>query len=127
MPPRLRPSGGGGQGFQLTWEGATVQQKILSAAIQALDEERDEIEQDFRYRLELHRDTGEMLAQSYVIVEVRGTKRNLILGSSAPHTYWHEVNPYNYPPHPVIRETMDAHIPHLTQRIREAVRREFGS
>lgn len=115
----LTPSGGPGRSFRLTWRGATVSRQVDAAMRAALEDEAREVRADLQ--ASLHRVTGEMAEKSFAEVTVSGTKRQLRLGSDAPHTAYHELGTSNYPAHPQIRAIADRHAPHITPRLRAAL------
>ena len=109
---------------RFTWEGATVLRQWGAQIEAGIEAEAEEIEADLKQSI--HRsdrkataDTPHMADAAYARVEVRGTKRTIVAGSTAPHTFYEEVAPNN---HPVIRTTMDRHAPHVTRRIAAARR-----
>jgi hypothetical protein len=128
MPPALRAAAAPGQrtGYQLTWQGATVLQQWIAQIQTALEQEREEIAEDFQTTMRAEHNQGthpeneSIAGTAYCVVKVAGPKRTIVLGATAEHTYYHEVKPYNYPPHGTIREVMSRHVPHLTPRIRAA-------
>jgi hypothetical protein len=105
--------------YTLRWEGATVLKHLEEAARAGMEAEKRHVEA--AEQSELHVWTGEMKEKSFAIVEVRGTKRVLLVGSDAPHTIYHEERATNYTPHPQFHQLMDQHAPHVTQEIRKAV------
>jgi len=107
----------GTRGGRFTWRGATVLQQWLAQIQAGMEQEAEEIEADLKSSI--HVKTGEMRDKAYATAEVRGTKRAIVAGSTAPHTFYEEVNPNN---HPVIRTVIDQHTPHITQRIAAARR-----
>ena len=110
-----------GKSGTFQWQGATVL-KAWEDQIQAgMEDEADEVEADLKATL--HRDSNQMADNAFAVVEVRGTKRTLRAGSTAPHTVFHELGTANFEGHPQIREVIDRHAPHVTQKIREARRR----
>lgn len=113
----LRRAGRGSLKF--TWRGATVQRQIDQAVQQALDAEAAEVRDDLR--ASLHKVTGRMAAESFAEVEVRGTKRQLALGSDAPYSIFEEQGTSRRPGHHVIRQVADRHVGHITPRLRAAL------
>lgn len=109
---------GGKRSGTFQWQGATVL-KAWEDQIQAgLEAEAEEIAEDLAATL--HRDSGQLADESFAVVEVRGTKRTIRAGSDAPHTAFHELGTSNFEGHPQIRQIMDRHVGHVTERIRAA-------
>lgn len=120
--PAIRIAGGprGRGAARFTWEGATVLRQ-WEAQIQAgMETLAEEIESDLRSNL--HRVTDEMADNAFANVEVRGGKRTITAGSTAPHTAYHELGTSRYSAHPQIRQTIDRYAPRLTERIAAARR-----
>lgn len=109
-------TGRGGTTVKITWRGAEVAQTIDRIIQDALEDEQREVEQDLQARL--HRITGQMADESFAEVVISGGRRELRAGSRAPHTSYHEFGTANFEGHPQIREIIDEHAPHVTQRLR---------
>lgn len=109
----FRAAGGpGGRGpTRFTWQGATVLQAIDQAVRRAMEAEAQEIRADLF--TSLHKVSGDNARSSFADVEVRGGKRTLVAGANMPYTFYEERR------HPIIRQVMDRHIPHVPPRIRE--------
>jgi hypothetical protein len=115
----LRSSGGPGRAFKLTWQGATVLKQLEAAVLTAFDDEAEEIAEDLKATL--HKVTEQMANESFARVTVSGTKRQLALGSDAPHTAYHELGTSNFKGHPQIRAIADKHVSHITPRLKAAL------
>lgn len=114
-----RVAGGPGRGrFRQTWQGATVLQQWLGQVQDGLAAEAAELLADLR--ASIHVESGEMRDKAFAEVEVRGTKRTLTAGSAAEHAAYEELGTSRRPAHPVIREVMDRHQSHITQKIAAA-------
>jgi hypothetical protein len=118
----LRRAGGPGQQFRYTWQGGRIAAQLQAAIAQGMEDEAKEIAEDLKATLHRWPESPiHYLAEdSFAVVEVRGGRRTLVLGSDAPYTVYHELEPDN---HPQIREMADKHAPHITQRIKEAAAR----
>lgn len=55
----------------------------------------------------LHVWTGEMRERRFADIDNRGDNSEVVFGSDAPHTVYHELFANNYTPHPQIRATGD--------------------
>lgn len=102
-----------------TWQGATVTQAVDRAVEAALAGRAAAARAALSS--ELHRDSGQMAEQSFAEVGVSGGKRQLRLGSAAPHTAYHELGTSNYPAHPQIRAIADRIAPTISPAIRAAL------
>jgi hypothetical protein len=110
---RFRLAGGHGRrrgAPRVTWNGGRVVQAINQAVEDAMRDEATEVVADLKGSI--HRISGRMAEESYAEVEVRAGRRTLVAGSTAPYAIYEELR------HPVIREVMDRHIPHVPPRIR---------
>lgn len=115
-----RTAGGpyGRGNFRTTWNGATVLQQ-WQAQIQA-GMETVAAETLAELISTLHRVSGEMADNAFATVAVRGTKRTIVAGSTAPHTAYHELGTTTFEGHPQIRKIIDQTAPKLTQHIAAA-------
>jgi hypothetical protein len=112
-------TGGSGGSARFTWQGATVF-RAWEAQIQAgMEAEAKEVLDDLR--ASIHRwphapgdDTPHMADEAFAEVTVSGTKRTLRAGSDSDHAIYEEAR------HPIIRQVMDQHVGHITERIRSA-------
>jgi hypothetical protein len=110
--------GGSGGGVRFEWRGATVL-KAWEDQIQAgMQAEAAEVLDDLRNSI--HVQSGDMRDEAFAEVEVRGTKRTLRAGSASDHAIYEELGTSRRPGHPQIRGVMDRHIPHVTEKIRQA-------
>lgn len=107
----------GKDAVRLTWNGATVLKAWEDQIQTGMDAEADEVLDDLH--ASIHEVSGDMRRKAFARVEVRGTKRTLVAGSDSGHAVFEELEPNN---HPVIRTTMDRHIPHISQKIAAARR-----
>lgn len=116
-----RAGGPYGRGnFRTTWRGATVLQQ-WQAQIQA-GMERVAAETLAELTSTLHRVSEEMADNAFATVAVRGTKRTIVAGSTAPHTAYHELGTTTFEGHPQIRGVVDRQAPRVTQSIAAARR-----
>ena len=106
---------------KFTWHGAIIARKIDAATDAGLGSVARAAQS--LLRSELHRWTGEMAARSFAEVSSSGGRRTLSIGSDAEHTFFHEVAPNNYPPHPQIRPIADRIGPTIIPAIRGAMGR----
>ena len=91
------------------WQ-AQIQSGMERVAAETLDDLRATIPED----------TGEMRRQAFATVEVRGTKRTLVAGSSAKHAIYAELGTSLRPGHPQIRQVVDRQAKRVTEAIRSA-------
>ena len=111
--------GGRGGGVQFTWRGATVLRAWEAQVEAGMRAEADEVLGDLRSSI--HVWTGDMRRQAFARVEARGGgKRTLVAGSASEHAVYEELGTSRREAHPVIRQVVDRHIPHVTQKIRNA-------
>jgi len=116
----IRGAGGpyGRGAARFTWQGATVlqawQAQIQSGMERVAAETLDDL------RATIPEDTGEMRRQAFATVEVRGTKRTLVAGSSAKHAIYAELGTSLRPGHPQIRQVVDRQAKRVTEAIRSA-------
>lgn len=116
----VRSAGGpyGRGSFRETWQGATVL-RAWEAQIQAgLEQVAEDTLEDLH--VTIHEDSGEMRRQAFATVEVRGTKRTLVAGSSAKHAIYEELGTSLRPGHPQIRQVVDRQAKRVTEAIRSA-------
>lgn len=111
-------TGGSGGGARLTWQGATVLRAWEAQIQTGLEAEAKEILDDLH--ASIHVVSGDMRDKAFAEVTVSGTKRTLRAGSDSDHAIYEELGTSSRPGHPVIRQVMDKHIPHVTQKIRAA-------
>lgn len=116
----VRTAGGpyGRGNFRTTWRGATVKQEWLAQIQAGMDKVAADTLADLR--VTIHIDTGEMRRQAFATVEVRGTKRTLVAGSSVPYAAYEELGTIYRAGHPQIRQVVDRQAPRLTQAIAAA-------
>lgn len=115
----LRQGGQGGS-VKFTWQGATVLRAWETQIQAGLEAEAAEVLDDLRSSI--HVDSGDMRDKAFATVDVSGTKRTLRAGSTSDHAIYEELGTSVRPGHPVIREVIDRHIPHVTQKIAAARR-----
>ena len=109
---------GQGGAARFMWRGATVLDSWIEQIQAGMEAEADEVLADLRSSI--HVVTGDMRDKAFARVDVRGTKRTLVAGSDSEHAVFEELGTSRRPGHPQIRGVMDRHIPHVTEKIRDA-------
>jgi hypothetical protein len=92
-------------GPTFTWRGPALLAAKNGAVKDALGKLAGDI--DSHLASELHVWTGEMRDMRFAEVDERGDNPEVVFGSDASHTVFHELFARNYTPHSQIRETGD--------------------